>query len=114
MAWHDAMVAHERRLRSGQTTDVCDDECPHVEARALWAETVAMLGARANELTFLRGRALAGAPSDQRSASPKTVSPEADTGQRLRATRTGSAARRSESLVDAPDPSPMATAELYP
>ena len=57
MAWHDAMVAHERRLRSGQTTDACDDECPHVEARALWTKVSAVLGPRANELTFLRSRA---------------------------------------------------------
>jgi len=26
-AWHDAMVAHERRLRAGTTTDACDDDC---------------------------------------------------------------------------------------
>jgi hypothetical protein len=112
MAWHDAMVAHERRLRSGQTTDVCDDECPHVEARTLWAEMVAMLGARANELTFLRSRALASASSDQLTASVKSVLPEADTGHRSRAMRTGSAPRRSDSLVHSPDPSRMATAEL--
>lgn len=37
-AWHDAMVAHERRLRSGVTSDTCDDEGPHAEARALWSE----------------------------------------------------------------------------
>jgi hypothetical protein len=63
MAWHDAMVAHERRLRSGQTTDSCDDECPHVEAHALWAEVSAILGPRASELTFLRSRALCVPPS---------------------------------------------------
>jgi hypothetical protein len=57
MAWHDAMVTHERRLQSGRT-DVCHDECPHVEARSLWAEALALLGGRANELTFLRSRAL--------------------------------------------------------
>ena len=58
MAWHDAMVAHERRLRSGHTSDACDDECPHVEARGLWAEVSVILGPRASELTFLRSRAL--------------------------------------------------------
>lgn len=52
-AWHDAMVAHERRLRAG-TGEGCDDECPHAEAPALWAEAVASFGARANELRFLR------------------------------------------------------------
>ena len=55
-AWHDAMVAHERRLRAGGTNDVCDDECPHAEAPALWCEAVATFGARALELTFLRSR----------------------------------------------------------
>ena len=57
-AWHDAMVAHERRLRVDPSTHRCDDECPHVEAQALWAEAAAMLGPRAGELTFLRSRAL--------------------------------------------------------
>ena len=57
MAWHDAMVAHERRLRSGQTNDRCDDDCPHVEASALWAEALDVLGPRAQELAFLRSRA---------------------------------------------------------
>ena len=56
-AWHDAMVAHERRLRAGTTSDACDDECPHAETRALWSEAAAMFGARAEELTFLRSRA---------------------------------------------------------
>lgn len=56
-AWHDAMVAHERRLRTGRTRDGCDDECPHVEAQELWTEALATLGPRAGELTFLRSRA---------------------------------------------------------
>jgi hypothetical protein len=56
-AWHDAMVAHERRLRAGRSIDACDDDCPHAEARALWSEAVASLGSRANELAFLRSRA---------------------------------------------------------
>jgi hypothetical protein len=53
-AWHDAMVAHERRLRADAAADRCDDECPHVEARALWAEALSTFGAEAHELTFLR------------------------------------------------------------
>ena len=56
--WHDAMVAHERRLRTGRPTDACDDECPHDEARALWTEALVTLGSRASELTFLRSRAV--------------------------------------------------------
>jgi len=56
-AWHDAMVAHERRLRSGRTTATCDEECPHAEARTLWVKALATFGARASELTFLHSRA---------------------------------------------------------
>jgi hypothetical protein len=56
-AWHDAMVVHERRLKTRRTTDACHDECPHGEARTLWAEALATFGARARELTFLRARA---------------------------------------------------------
>ena len=113
MAWHDAMVAHERRLRSEQTNDSCDDECPHVEARTLWAEATAMLGPRANELTFLRSRANGvSARSDQLMVSAKSVSPEADTEHRVRAPRVTSAPRRSESFMDSSDPSRVATAEL--
>jgi hypothetical protein len=59
-AWHDAMVAHERRLRAGGTNDRCDDECPHAEAQALWREAVTVLGAHARELTFLQSRARSG------------------------------------------------------
>ena len=91
MAWHDAMVAHERRLRSRPTTDSCDDECPHIEARGLWAEVSAILGPRASELTFLRSRALGASASSQRRAS---------------------APRRSESFRDSPEPSHLGTAEL--
>ena len=58
-AWHDSMVAHERRLRFGRTDDLCDDECPHVDARTLWTEAVEMFGDRLNELRFLRSRATA-------------------------------------------------------
>jgi hypothetical protein len=53
-AWHDSMVAHQRRLRRERADAVCDDECPHVEARNLWAEAIATLGDRAAELQFLR------------------------------------------------------------
>jgi hypothetical protein len=58
VAWHDAMVTHERQLRSDPTVDLCDDECPHGEAAALWREAASLLGPRASELTFLRSRAL--------------------------------------------------------
>ncbi len=51
--WHDAMVAHERAARYAP----CDDECPHAEARQLWAEASAMFGRDARHLSFLRSRA---------------------------------------------------------
>lgn len=57
-AWHDAMVTHERSRRAGAAATRCDDECPHVEARELWAEAVSVLGDGARQLTFLRSRAL--------------------------------------------------------
>ena len=65
-AWHDAMVTHERRLRADPTADPCDDECPHVEATALWREAAALLGSRAVEMTFLRSRALGAGRSPNR------------------------------------------------
>ena len=111
-AWHDAMVAHERRLGSGQTTDVCDDECPHGEAGTLWAETAAMLGPRANELTLLRSRALGtAASSDRLVESAKTVQ-GADSVDRSTVTRQIATRGLSQSHVDSSDPSRVATAEL--
>lgn len=56
-AWHDAMVSHERRLRTGRPGEMCDDDCPHVEARTLWGEALVAFGERAHELSFLRSRA---------------------------------------------------------
>ena len=56
-AWHDAMVAHERRLRAGRTGDGCGEDCCHSDARALWAEALTTFGDRAYELSFLRSRA---------------------------------------------------------
>ena len=57
--WHDAMVAHERRLRAGRGEEACEEDCAHVEARALWPEALEAFGPRAHELTFLRSRATA-------------------------------------------------------
>jgi hypothetical protein len=82
-AWHDAMVAHERRLRTARTTDACDDECPHVEARTLWAEAVAMLGDRATELRFLRSRATAVVEPEANLVTPVTPRSESADAQRL-------------------------------
>jgi hypothetical protein len=62
--WHDAMVAHERRLKTTASPDRCDDECPHAEAATLWAAAVATYGARAGELHFLRSRGAHGGGHD--------------------------------------------------
>ena len=87
-AWHDTMVAHERRLRTGRTTDACDDECPHSEARALWTEALATLGPRASELTFLRSRANGVSLSPQEGVAAATVvSMAADGESRMSRTR---------------------------
>lgn len=51
-AWHDAMVAHERRPGSR-----CDDGCPHADARTLWTEALSVFGTEAHELRFLAHRA---------------------------------------------------------
>ena len=56
-AWHDAMVAHERKIRAGRADAVCDEKCPHVEARLLWTEAQEVFGDRSQDLTFLRSRA---------------------------------------------------------
>jgi hypothetical protein len=77
-AWHDAMVAHERRLRAGTTSDVCDDECPHAEAPALWLEAVAAFGARSQELTFLRSRAQAARRPARSASTPRARAEAAD------------------------------------
>lgn len=80
-AWHDAMVAHERRLHTGRTNDVCDEDCPHAEARVLWSEAKAILGPRARELTFLRSRANeSGRRSKAGAAASEPMAEAADTG----------------------------------
>lgn len=55
--WHDAMVAHERRLRTSGAPVACDDDCPHHEARSLWREALDVFGQRAHELLYLRDKA---------------------------------------------------------
>jgi hypothetical protein len=78
--WHDAMVAHERRLRTGRGTEVCHDHCPHAEARTLWPEARTTFGSRAHELTFLRSRANeSGRRSRAGAAAREAASEAADT-----------------------------------
>jgi hypothetical protein len=66
VAWHDAMVAHERKIRAGRAERVCDEECPHAEARHLWHEAVETFGVGARALTFLRTRATEAAKASRR------------------------------------------------
>jgi hypothetical protein len=114
-AWHDAIVAHERRLRTGRTADTCDDECPHVEARTLWAEALATFGPRANELTFLRSRALgASQQSDELIAPTETVPQAADIVHRPSRTLHSATARRSTSVNGSSEQSRSSTAEFRP
>jgi hypothetical protein len=96
-AWHDAMVAHERKLRSGTTSDACNDECPHVEARTLWSEAVATFGRRAQELTFLRSRAQATQSPVSATGLPhsRPASPEYARGGRAAESHAGTGRRPS-------------------
>ena len=60
-AWHDAMVAHQRRLSSRASH--CHEECPHEDARLLWTEAVTIFGDSASACEFLRSHAEVGSPS---------------------------------------------------
>jgi hypothetical protein len=112
-AWHDAMVAHERRLRTGRTADTCDDECPHVEARTLWAEALATFGTRASELTFLRSRAIGASRQSEELIPPtETVSEAADIVQRPSRTLRSVTARRSKPVIGSSEQSRPSTAEF--
>jgi hypothetical protein len=112
-AWHDAMVAHERRLRTGRTADTCDDECPHVEARTLWAEALATFGTRASELTFLRSRAIGASRQSEELIPPTETVPEAaDIVQRPSRTLRSATARRSKSVIGSSEQSRPSTAEF--
>ena len=111
--WHDTMVAHDRKIRAGRAGEVCDEECPHAEARALWVEALEVFGGRAQELTFLRSRAIVGSePPEELVAPADVVSEAADRGRRSNGSVHTAAARRSNSLVGSSDRSRTATAEL--
>jgi hypothetical protein len=57
--WHDAMVAHERHLSRTDEPAGCEEDCPHAQARILWAEALMAYGEAAHELSFLRAKTLA-------------------------------------------------------
>jgi hypothetical protein len=53
VAWHDAMVKHARVV--GTQREVrCGEECPHADARVLWAAALETFGELAAGLTFLQ------------------------------------------------------------
>ena len=112
-AWHDAMVAHERRLRAGRGTDVCDGECPHDEARKLWVEAVEVFGERAQGLTFLRSRAISASESSEELIAPTDILSEAaDSSRRSNESARQSAEHRPKSSARSSERSLIATAEL--
>jgi hypothetical protein len=107
------MVAHDRKIRAERAEEVCDEECPHAEARTLWAEALKVFGNRARELTFLRSRAALDAkPSEQRVASASVMSEAADRVRRSTGSGQSGTARRSKLCVGSPERSRTATAEL--
>jgi hypothetical protein len=112
-SWHDAMVAHERKIRAGRADAVCDEECPHAEARTLWIEALEVFSDRAEELTFLRSRATAAAGSyEELVVSADELSEAADRGPRSNGSGHTVASRRSKLFADSFDGSPTTTAEL--
>ena len=112
-SWHDAMVAHDRRLRAGRGTEVCDEECAHADARMLWVEALEVFGERAHELTFLRSRATAPFESSEELIAPADVLSEAaDSSRRWIGSPNKSTSRRAKSFAGSSEQSRTATAEL--
>jgi hypothetical protein len=94
--WHDAMVSHERRLRGARAGGVCDEDCPHGAAPELWAKAVTTFGDRADELSFLRSRAIDAAPaSDDDAHAREEAKPAIDDRRSDRSTRRTDGGRRS-------------------
>jgi hypothetical protein len=107
------MVAHERKIRAGRADGVCDDECPHAEARTLWIEALEVFGDRAEQLTFLRSRATAAAePDEELVTSADVLSEAADSGRRSNGSSHEVATRRSKLFAGSAGGPRTATAEL--
>ena len=110
--WHDAMVGHERKIRAGRE-EVCDEECPHADARTLWVEALEVFGDRARELTFLQSRAgVESKRSEELVASSDVVSEAADRGRRADGSGHPAVGRRSKLFVGSSERPRTATAEL--
>jgi hypothetical protein len=111
--WHDAMVAHERKIRAGRADAACDEECPHAEARTLWIEALQVFGDRAQELTFLRARATAAAePDEELVSSADALSEAADRGSRSNGSSQKRTTGRPTLFTGSSEGSRAATAEL--
>ena len=52
VVWHDSMVKHLRLV--GLRGAACTEDCPHVQARALWPAACDLFGNEAGKLAFLR------------------------------------------------------------
>jgi hypothetical protein len=113
-AWHDAMVAHERRLRAGRTSHSCDEDCPHVEARTLWAEALATFGKRANDLAFLRSRAMAASESPELIPAAPAVSEAISAAERESRARPSATTGRPQLRTDPSKQPHEPAAELRP
>ena len=84
---------------------------PDIEARTLWAEAVTTLGSRANELTFLRSRAVASGRNSEEVVTPaEALAQPVDTAHGLEATRKHRRGYRIDHHSS--DPSPTATVDL--
>lgn len=99
VTWHDAMVAHERKVRARRADELCDEDCPHAQARALWFEALEVFGNRAQELTFLRSRALGSEPSQKLVASGNVEAGAGDRDRRSTGSGHEADARRPELFV---------------
>ena len=111
-AWLDSMVAHERLLRLARTDDVCDEECPRVEARTLWTEAVATLADRATELRFLRSRAMTPAACKANAASVAARPDSADAERRSSLSHRGLIPKAGRSSTPHAEVSQSITAEI--
>ena len=111
--WHDAMVAHERKIRAGRADVLCDEECPHADARTLWIEAREIFGDRVQELTFLRSRATgASARSEEHPVASDVRSEAAYRGRRSPGSGHRAVARQPQWIADASDRSRAVRLEL--
>ena len=112
VTWHDAMVAHERKVRARRADELCDEDCPHAQARGLWFEALEVFGDRAQELTFLRSRALGSEPSPKFVASRNVEAKAGDRDHRSTGSGHEAASRRAELPVGSSEQFRTSKAEL--